>query len=146
MLMGCGGGETADSTTTTTSTTSPAVIKANYVAEANSICKVMNDAVAALPDPGSDPIKYADVVDEAIRIISNTLAKLRVLPPPAEDEAALEAIWSKVDVVIDDYSKLSSALRNGDLDSAPQLSQTAEASQKAANDASIEYGLTVCGS
>ena len=147
LLTGCGGGSRVARSSTSTSTTSaPPVVKAEYVDEANAICKTMNDAVAALPDPSGDPKKLADVLDAGIPIISEALGTLRALPPPPGDEAELEAIWSKVDVMLDSYRQLAVAIRNDETDRLPELGSVADASQAAANDASNGYGLTVCGS
>lgn len=159
LLTGCGGGSrvarsstttssapTTTSSTSTSTTSAPPVVKAEYVDEANAICKTMNDAVAALPDPSGDPKKLADVLDAGIPIISEALGTLRALPPPPGDEAELEAIWSKVDVMLDSYRQLAVAIRNDETDRLPELGSVADASQAAANDASNGYGLTVCGS
>jgi hypothetical protein len=156
LLVACGGGDdAADSTTTSTTastttassstTTVPAVVKADFLADANAICQDMNDAVGALPDPGSDPVAYADLVDDASGIISDTLASLRELPPPEGDASTVESIWAKVDVLLADYANLSAALRGGEAAQVDELSKAADASQAAANDASNAYGLTVCG-
>jgi hypothetical protein len=105
----------------------------------------MNDEIAALPDPGSDLLAYADVLDQAVVIISDALEELRALTPPIGDEDAVETIWAKVDVLVEQYTQLSAAIRNEESARVSELNQTAQASQTAANEASIAYGLTVCG-
>lgn len=139
---------TEASTTTSSTTTSPTiqiVSKEAYVADANAVCQVMNDEIAALPDPGSDLLAYADVLDQAVIIVSDALGELRALTPPIGDEDAVEAIWAKVDVLVEEYTQLSVAIRNDETALVSALDQTAQASQTAANEASIAYGLTVCG-
>ena len=94
------------------------------------------------------PVRDGRAVATAIGTssISGTLVTLRALPPPEGDAEAVAAIWSKVDVLLDDYEALSAALRDGATAQVDELDAAAQASQAAANEASIAYGLTVCGS
>ncbi len=144
VVTGCGGGGSSAVPTTTT-TTAPPLTKTQYIREANSICTSMNAAIDAVPDPGDDKEKLAAGLDQVTSIAKASLAKLRALRPPAGDEAALEAIYAKVDVVLADYEQLSTALRSGDTTTANSLQRKGPTDQKAANDAAIAYGLTVCG-
>jgi len=145
VFAGCSGSSSSSKATTTT-TTVPAITKADYITQANALCQTMNDGVKSIPDPGSDPTKVADAIDQTVEITTDTLAKLRALPLPAGDEATLQAIFAKVDALISDYHQVSAALGAGDKPTATQLNETGKADQKAANDASNAYGLTVCGS
>jgi hypothetical protein len=146
VLTSCaGGGGSSTATTATTSTTRP-ITKADFIAQANGLCQTMNDNVKAIPNPGSDPIKTADGLEQVNQFVSETLAKLRALASPAGDEATLQAIFAKVDTLVVDYTQLAAALRAGDSTRAQELKTTSSTDQKAANDASNQYGLTVCGS
>lgn len=142
-VASCGGGGSSSATTTTSA---PSITKADYIAQANALCQTMNDDVKAVPAPGSDPIKTADSLDQVVEIVTNTLAKLRALPTPAGDGTVLLAIFTKVELLLTDYRNLSAELRAGNLPAATQLDATSKTDQKAANDASNAYGLTVCGS
>ena len=137
--------ERTSTSSTATTTTARAVSKAEYIATANAICGVMNDAVDALPDP-ADTAEAAITYEEAARIVSDTLEQLRALPPPPGDEESLDAIWVKVDELLEGYARFVAALRDDDQVLAQQISQDVEVTQNAANDASNAYGLTVCGS
>jgi hypothetical protein len=106
----------------------------------------MNARTGALANPGSDPAKQADVTDQAAAITSETLGKLRALPVPAGEKAAVQAIYSKVALIVTDAARLSSALRAGNQAAAQRANTTLEADAKAANEVSNAYGLTVCGS
>lgn len=106
----------------------------------------MNAQVGALSDPGSDPVKEADANDEVIAITAETLRKMRAVPEPAGASAALAAIFAKVDTVLADAKALSTALRARDQTAATAAATKVSASSDAANTASNDYGLTVCGS
>jgi len=145
------GSESADSKTTPASTTSTTLAaaqrrKAAYVAAADGLCLTMNTRVDALGDPGSDPTKMAEVGSKAAVIITQTLEQLRALPPPAGDEAVLDAIYAKADTLAADYSDLAAAVRSRNWTELTLIAAKAEADLKAANAAAKKYGLTVCGS
>ena len=78
-------------------------------------------------------------------ITADTLTRLRALPIPTGQAAALKAIYAKVDTVLADVDPLIAALRSGS-PTAETLMNRLDASQNAANAASNAYGLTVCGS
>jgi hypothetical protein len=91
-------------------------------------------------------MKMADVDDKGAAIIVQTLQKLRRLPVPPGDSAALSAIYAKVDALATDTRQLASALRSGDPATVQRVAARVNADADAANSASQEYGLTVCGS
>jgi hypothetical protein len=139
-LTACGGGSSSSSSTTT-----PFVVtKADYIARANTVCLGMNARVASVSD--GDPFASADGVEQVKQIVSTTREELRTIPIPPGDEATLQDIYSKVDVLIRDYAELAEAMRSGDSSRTDEISAKGHRDQKAANDASNAYGLTVCGS
>jgi len=123
-----------------------ALTKAAYIVKANATCKTMNDRVKALGDPGRDPKKVAAVIDNSTVIIRQTLVRLRALPVPSGEATKLDAVYATVDKVLADAPTYSAALRAGNAQAANIAGSTLQAEQKAANAASVEYGLTVCGS
>jgi len=78
-------------------------------------------------------------------ITSDTLVKLRALPIPTGQQAALNAIYAKVDTVLADVDPVIASLRSGS-PTTETLMNRLDADQNAANAASNAYGLTVCGS
>ena len=120
--------------------------KASYIAAANALCQTMNTRVAALGDPGSDLTKLADTADKTAAIIAETLQKLRALSMPQGESAALNAIYAQAAGLGADYSELSSAIHSRDESAYRAAVAKINADQKAANTASNDYGLTVCGS
>ena len=106
----------------------------------------MNTRVAALGNPGSDLTKLADTADKTAAIIADTLQKLRALSMPPGESASLNAIYAQAATLGADYSKLSSAIHPRDEAAYRAAVAKVDADQKAANTASNDYGLTVCGS
>lgn len=146
-LAGCGGGSnkpapSADPSSTTVASTT----KAQFIVRANAICRTMNARIAAIGDAGNDPIKIADESDQTAVITAAALRRLRALPAPPGDAAELNAIYAKVDKILTDAAKLSTALRAQDRLAAQLAANQLSADSDAANNASNAYGLTVCGS
>lgn len=136
---------TAAAPTTTSSKPAITITKAAYVTQANSICRTMNNKMAALADPGDDLDKLVAMLNQTHQIMTETLTKLRALPVPAGQEAALTAIWAKVDVIVIGVENALAAFQAGNLDKAMTLLEQLDVDTATANAASIAYGLTVCG-
>ena len=136
---------TSSQPTTTTTTAAKVLTQAAYMQQANAICQVMNDKVTALGDPGEDVAKTIDLLGQMRAITSDTLVKLRALPIPTGQQAALKAIYAKVDNVLADVDPMIAALRSAS-PTTDTLMNRLDADQNAANAASNAYGLTVCGS
>jgi hypothetical protein len=134
------------STPSAPASSAPVVTTAAYLIAANRICQTMNDKIQALPDPGNDPIKLADVGDSAQAIIRSSLQRLRALAVPPGQGAKIAAIYAKVDAGLSLAAQYSTALRtrNGALEQ--RLGPRVDAAQASANAAANAYGLTVCGS
>jgi len=106
----------------------------------------MNTRINALGTPANDPLAEAELNDRAIAITTEILGKIRAVPQPAGESDALGAIYAKVDAVLTDARSLSTALRARDQTAAQAVQTKLGTDSKTANDASIAYGLTVCGS
>jgi hypothetical protein len=133
------------STATASSTAAPAA-KARYLSKVNALCRTMNSRITALGAPASDPASQAEFNDRAIAITAGMLGQIRAVAKPPADADALTAIYAKVDLVLTDARSLSAALRAGDQNAAEAAQTKLNADSKSANDATIAYGLTVCGS
>jgi hypothetical protein len=129
-----------------TTTAAPSISRTEYTKQANAACQTMNDRTKAQGEPGDTPAELAAYVEAGGVIVTDTLGQLRALPMPSGEEAALGAIYDKVDVLLSDMNQLAAALRAGDQRKATALASQLEKDQKAANDASNAYGLTICGS
>ncbi len=133
-------------TTAPSSTTTVPKARAAYLAAGNALCRTMNARVAKLANRGTSAKNEAAVTDQAARILAETLAKLRKLPMPRGDEAALRAIYAKIDVILADAPKLTAALRAEDQAAGQHIQVKLQQDSKAANDLSKAYGLSICGS
>ncbi len=131
---------------TTTTAVKVAITKAAYITQANAICKVMNAKTDAIPDPGEDLAKLVAGFEQSKQITADTLAQLRALPVPVGQEAALTAIWAKIDKIFPQIDQAIAALKAGDLDTFSTIGAQIDKDTDAANAASNAYGLTVCGS
>ena len=118
---------------------------AEFIKQANALCKTMNEQVEALPDPGNDPAKRVEALDQVVGIVGSTLTKLRELSLPEGDEATIRLIYAKFNRVNVDFQKLRTPIQNGEVAKVKALSAQLDKDTKDANKASIEYGLTVCG-
>jgi hypothetical protein len=149
LVASCGGGSSkADAPATTAApTTSTSIPKARaaYITRANALCQTMNARVAKLTK-GASSKSEAALSDQAAKILSETLQKLRKLPQPPGDEAALRAIYTKIDVIIADAPKLSAALRADDQATGQRVQVKLQQESDEANALSKAYGLSVCGS
>lgn len=152
-LASCGGGgSSADEKSAgvveeaSTTTAAPSISRTDYMTQANAACQTMNDRTKAQGEPGDSPAELAAYVEAGSVIVTETLGQLRALPTPSGEEAALGAIYDKVEVLRSDMDQLAAALRAGDQRQATAVAGQLEKDQKAANDASNAYGLTVCGS
>jgi hypothetical protein len=123
-----------------------ALTKASYIVKANALCRTMNNRTRALPDPGNDPKKAAATIDQGSAIVRQTLQRLRELPVPPGEGPKLSTVYAKVDTLLQDLAAYSAALRSGDQQAAIAAGKKIDAAQARANSASVEYGLTVCGS
>ena len=128
-----------------TSTTS-AVTKAAYLAQGNTICKTMNQRIAALGDPPDDPVDIAARFEQIHVIIGEALVELRLVPVPPGEEAKIAAVYATVDKVQKDAPAYSAALRAGNQQAAAAARKKVAADQARANAAAVGYGLTACGS
>jgi hypothetical protein len=139
-------GSSKASAPTTTTAPAPPITKASYIARANAICTTMNRKTNAVADPGNDPDKAADALARVNSYIGSGLAQLRALPVPAGEGAQLDAIYAKVDALRQGLDTYIAALRAHHKTAASAASTRVDALGNAANTASNQYGLTVCGS
>lgn len=102
LLSGCGGesadqeesSPTAAPTTSAPASTAPptttATTKEDYLTAANAICRDIVAESAAVPEPAS-PSEYATAMRRTIDLIKAGQERLRAVPQPPADAAALEA-------------------------------------------------------
>jgi hypothetical protein len=134
----------APTTGAPTTTTTPAVIKADYVQQANALCAEMNQKVKALPLYSTDAAVVAGEMEKGIAIVRDTLARLRALPMPAGDEATLEAYHAAIEANAAKADEVVAALRSGDGSRMAAADDALQADTKKVNAMATAYGETEC--
>lgn len=132
VVVGCGGGASSE--------TAGAITKAEFISQADAICaetnQAMEDKVQATFGGGSQPGKAeqeAFVTETILPSIEGDLEKVRALPEPAGDEAAIDQFLSDAEKGVAEAKKDPEGFPK----SAPSL-------QKSSGEAAA-YGLKVCG-
>ena len=133
-LAGCGGGgDTAGGTLT----------KAEFVAQANAICKDYDARIDALGDPESidDLVVLAE---KAKPIAEDGVAKLRALKAPEDLQASYDEYLATGDVNIKLLAQLGEAAKSGDVAAIGKIGPDAEDNADKAHGIAAELGLTEC--
>lgn len=132
VVAGCGGGASTES--------AGAITKAEFISQADAICSESNQAmesdVQATFGGGAHPGKAEEkafVTDSVVPSIEGDLEKIRALPQPAGDEAAINQFLSD--------AEKGAAEAKKDPEGFPKSAPTL---QKASGEAAA-YGLKVCG-
>lgn len=120
-------------------TTAAALTHAQFVSQANAICKAGNVKVDAAAKSFADPQNptKAELIDATksvlVPVFTDELGQLRALTPPAEDAAKVTELESALETAI------------GQAEADPVAALTGDAFSKA-NSLAGELGLTVCAS
>lgn len=116
--------------------------KAEFVAQANAVCTT---ELARIDDSAFEPTDVAAVqkfFGEALTVVDQLIVKLRVLKPPAEDQAAFTKV---LDQAVADNVEIRAELKDvKSLDDVAKIDF--ETSEEAINKAFDDLGLTKCGS
>lgn len=132
-LAGCGGGGTSGGTLT----------KAEFVAQANAICKDYEARIDALGEPGS----IDDLVDLAAKakpIAESGVAQLRALKPPEELQTRYDEYLATGDVNVALLAQLGIAAKAGDFAAIEKIGTEGEDNSDRAHGIAAELGLTEC--
>jgi hypothetical protein len=119
--------------------------KADFIAQADAVCKEANDRIDALPEPQSTD-QLADLGQQVIDIGQEELDRLRVLRPPAADEATINGAYDLIEQQLGVAADLVDAARDGELGQVQQLLDQGEQLNEQADRIASDYGLEECGS
>jgi hypothetical protein len=154
VVTGCGGDDEGGETSTVTQTVeeqSEALTKAEFIEEADAICKAGHEEAEPLEDTfqqaqqAGDAEKAADIVRQVADIADEEASKLRALePPPADAEIVDEYISAGVSGV-QTARDLADALDAGDTAQAEVLGDQFNERTSAAQGIARGYGFKVCG-
>ena len=132
-LAGCGGGDTAGGTLT----------KAEFVAQANAICKDYDARITALGEPGSID-DLVGLAEKAKPIAEDGVAKLRALKAPEKLQASYDKYLATGDVNIELLVQLGEAAKSGDVAAIEKIGTGGEDNADKAHGIAAELGLTEC--
>ena len=131
-LAGCGGGgDTAGGTLT----------KAEFVAQANAICKDYDARIDALGEPGSIE-DLVGLAEKAKPIAEDGVAKLRGLKAPEDLQASYDEYLATGDVNIELVVQLGEAAKSGDVAAIEKIGTEGEDNADKAQGIAAELGLT----
>jgi len=139
-ITGCGGSDdsSSDSSSDTASTTTEAPTKAEFVTQANAVCKSaidkVSDSSTDLGENAPDEELVQFIKDEYIPTIKDELSQLQELTPPEGDEDS----WDEILTAFDDG--ISGVEDDPEAAVAGNENPLADASEKAK-----AYGLKICG-
>lgn len=133
-LAGCGGG--GDSA-------GGKLTKAEFVAQANAICKDYDARIDALGDPGSIE-DLVGLAGKATPIAEDSVAKLRALKAPEDLQAGYDEYLASGDVNVALLTQLGEAAKSGDFAAIEKIGTEGEDNADKAHGIAAELGLTDC--
>lgn len=154
-LAACGGSG-GSSATTTSQSASGGPTKAHYIASTAGICKStetrltpiahrLAGAAAGLLTGGNGAAsKVAGAVEQLYSIAASGLAKLRALPQPAADHAAISKFLTPLAAIVDSIGTAVSGLKKGQGAQALGQLQADQSLAQQVTSAAKSYGLRQC--
>jgi len=151
-LTGCGGSDDPQPAAGSDGpdTAAQPLTKAQFIAKADGICREVKtahkpyaDEVNALPR-GADLRRVAPLLEGALLQSRKGLARLRAVPAPVQDEAALEAYYAAAERLLEAHAKLAGAARTGDRPAGERVARTTTALSNDESRLGSAYGLKDC--
>jgi len=155
-LAACGGGGGKSNTTTTTTAAQAGPTKAQYIASTTGICKdtesrlnplvrQLAGSAAALVTGGSGATKaVAGAVEKVYTIAASGLARLRALPQPEADHAAIAKFLTPLSAIVDSMRTAINGLKQGQGAQALEQLQADQTPAQQVTAAAKKYGLRQC--
>jgi hypothetical protein len=155
-IAGCGGSST-ETTRTITATSGPT--KAQFISEADAICRAGRQKLAPLQsaldraaqadqanDTAANRAKLAVILRSSARTTLPVLAQLRALTPPAADRAVAARYLAGVASQIALIDRLGQAVARNDQQQVTAVSQLLQQGKDAVQQVARNYGFKACGS
>lgn len=130
LLAACGGGG--------------GLSKADYVQQANAVCRQAARNVAALDAGRSDVEQLPKVAGEVVAVQRTALDKLKAIKAPKEDRTEIAKWIALVDQTIDQAEVSAQSQRSGDITRAIAANLNGAALDRRADQLARTYGLTRC--
>jgi hypothetical protein len=155
-----GGGATTTSTTTgsTKPTTAPPTTaapaagtasKADFLTQANAICKSTNAKTKAVGEglpSNPSPVDQADALDKSADLIGDGIAQMQRLTQPSGDRSDLIRFYQRSQQLLVLTRQLADAFRASNLKTVTSIETEANALDDDLTKAADAYGLSACGS
>ncbi|MGZ4688326.1 MAG: hypothetical protein ACXVKA_02050 [Acidimicrobiia bacterium] len=124
---------------------SSGMTKADYVKQANAICRDAAKQVAALEAPSSaDVASLPKAAASVVQVQRRTLDRLRAIHPPKAGREQITEWIALVDQTIDQAEVSARSQRDGDLQRAVTANVNGAALDRRADQLAKSYGLTMC--
>jgi hypothetical protein len=131
LLLGAGGG-------------GGGLSKADYVEQANAVCRQAAKKVAALDAAASDVEDLPKVAGEVVAVQRTALDRLKAIKAPKEDRSEIAKWIALVDQTIDQAEVSARSQRSGDITRAIAANTNGAALDRRADQLARSYGLTRC--
>ena len=119
------------------------VSKADFVAQADGICKRYDEKLAALGE-AKDLREAARIAERAVPLIRDGVARLRALQPPDELRALAERWYAVNAKNVELAERLRDAAKRGDLAAAQRTVRETRANERKADGLARKLGLEEC--
>jgi hypothetical protein len=130
LLAACGGGG--------------GLSKADYVQQANAVCRQAAARIAALDVARSEVEDLPRVAGEVVAVQRTALDKLKAIKAPKEDRTEIAKWIALVDQTIDQAEVSAQSQRSGDITRAIAANTNGAALDRRADQLARSYGLTRC--
>jgi hypothetical protein len=119
--------------------------KAQYIAEADQICKTANDQTAALAPPTTpDPQALATFLSKSGQIVSDAAGQLKKLNPPAADEHKINQLIEGIEASARLFPPLIAAVRAQNTQEIQRLAARLRDASLQGSQIARTYGFHVC--
>ena len=118
--------------------------KGGFIAQAGAIGQQGNEEIDALGEPATLE-EIVTLAASAIEIQEESLAELRALKPPEEDEATLNEAYDLVEQQVEVGKQVKAAAEAGDMETIQTLIAENDPLDEQADQIALDYGLTECG-
>jgi len=125
---------------------SKTLVKAGFVAKADTLCREVARKLSAIPKPSSDGRDVARYLGQALSVADKMVADLKALPVPPGDESTVADMWAVQEKVNAKVVEMKTAAAAGDRSRFAAADSESTVLGTAADAKLDAYGLGICGS
>ena len=122
------------------------VVKTNFVAKADALCRAGARQDAQLGDPPASPVALVGYFDKALALYSKLLGDLKAIPAPPGDEVTVADMTGAQQQALAKLGEMRDALAAGDAARVTAVGRELDPLTTAADAKFDAYGLASCGS